>query len=152
MDILPNEDQLRVRATIDSLEAGLMQHSEELGLVVGDSDMFPLKHTFVDGLYIREMSIKKGHFAIGKLQKHEHLWVLLKGKLSVVTESGSGEYEAPCYVTAKPGEKKVVYALEDSVFVNIYPNPDNKKDLEDIEHKWIAKSYLEYEEFKQLKK
>lgn len=148
---MSEENKLSIRASIDSLEAGLMSHSEELGLVVGDSDMFPLKHTFVDGLYIREMSMKKDHFAIGKLQKHEHLWVLLKGRLSVTTESGTGEYEAPCYVAAKPGEKKAVYALEDSIFVNIYPNPDNTKDLENIENKWIAKNYLEYESFKQLK-
>jgi hypothetical protein len=55
-------------------------------------------------------------------------------------------------VKAKPGEKKAVYAHEDSVFVNIYPNPDNKQDLEKIENTWIAKNYLEYEEFKKLKK
>ena len=34
--------ELKVRAQIESLEAALMSHSEELGLVVGDSEMFPL--------------------------------------------------------------------------------------------------------------
>lgn len=143
--------ELKVRAQIESLEAALMNHSEELGLVIGDSEMFPLKHSFVDGLYIREMSMPKDYFAIGKLQKHEHLWMLLKGKLTVTTQSGSAEYIAPCYVKAKPGEKKAVYAHEDSIFVNIYPNPDNNQDLEKIENTWIAKNYLEYEEFKKLK-
>ena len=68
--------ELSVRAQIDALEASLMDNAEELGLVVGDSEMFPLKHSFVDGLYIREMEMKKDHFAIGKLQKYEHLWML----------------------------------------------------------------------------
>ena len=143
--------EIEMRHKIDALEAALMSNKDELELVVGDSEMFPLKHTFVDGLYIREMEMKKDHFAIGKLQKHEHLWVLLKGHLTVTTQSGSEEYKAPCYVKAKPGEKKAVYAHEDSIFVNIYPNVDNNTDLEEIENKWIAKNYLEYEKFKQLK-
>jgi len=145
------KQELERRLQIEALESSLMDRSEELGLVIGDSEMFPLKHTFVDGLYIREMSMPKNHFAIGKLQKHEHLWMLLQGKLTVTTQSGSEEYVAPCYVKAKPGEKKAVYAHEDSIFVNIYPNPDNKQDLEKIENTWIAKNYLEYDEFKKLK-
>jgi len=143
--------ELETRDKIDAFEAALMNNQNELGLVVGDSDMFPLKHSFVDGLYIREMQMKKDHFAIGKLQKNEHLWMLLQGKLTVTTQSGSEEYIGPCYVKAKAGEKKAVYAHEDSVFVNIYPNPNNEQDLDKIENTWIAKNYLEYEKYKQLK-
>ena len=47
--------ELSIRDKIEQLEAALMDNSEELNLVVGDSEMFPLKHTFVDGLYIHEM-------------------------------------------------------------------------------------------------
>jgi hypothetical protein len=144
--------ELTIRDKIDALETALIEHSEELGLVVGDSEMFPLKHTFVDGLYIRELTMAKDTFAIGKLQKYEHLWILLKGRLTVTTISGTEDYEAPCYVKAKAGEKKAVVAHEDSVFINVYPNPNNEMDLESIENTWIAKNYLEYEKFKQLKK
>lgn len=144
--------ELKVRAAIDAIESFLMDNSDNPEVAIGDSDIFPLKHTFVDGLYIREMKMQKGSFAIGKLQKNEHLWMLLQGKLTVTTQSSSEEYIGPCYVKAKPGEKKAVYAHEDSIFVNIYPNPDNSQDLEKIENTWIAKNYLEYEEFKQLKK
>ena len=143
--------ELKVRAQIDAVEAFLMDNTDNPEVAIGDSDIFPLKHTFVDGLYIREMKMEKGSFAIGKLQKNEHLWMLLQGKLTVTTQSSSEEYIGPCYVKAKPGEKKAVYAHEDSIFVNIYPNPDNTEDLEKIENTWIAKNYLEYEEFKQLK-
>lgn len=143
--------QAKIRQTIDAVESFLMDNAAHPEVAIGDSDIFPLKHTFVDGLYIREMKMEKGSFAIGKLQKNEHLWMLLQGKLTVTTESSSEEYIGPCYVKAKPGEKKAVYAHEDSIFVNIYPNPDNTQDLEKIENTWIAKNYLEYEEFKKLK-
>ena len=143
--------ELSIRDKIDQLEAALMHYSEELDLVVGDSEMFPLKHTFVDGLYIREMEIKKDHFAIGKLQKREHLWMLLKGHLTITTIDGTQDYIGPCYIKSEGGIKRAVYANEDSIFVNIYPNPDNEQDLDKIENTWIAKNYLEYEKFKQLK-
>jgi hypothetical protein len=143
--------ELKVREAIEAVEAFLMDNSSNPEVAIGDSNIFPLKHTFVDGLYIREMKMDKGSFAIGKLQKNEHLWMLLQGKLTVTTQSSSEEYIGPCYVKAKPGEKKAVYAHEDSIFVNIYPNPDNTEDLEKIENTWIAKDYLEYEKFKQLK-
>jgi len=143
--------QIKVRDAIEAIESFLMDNSDNPEVAIGDSDIFPLKHTFVDGLYIREMKMEKGSFAIGKLQKNEHLWMLLQGKLTVTTQSSSEEYIGPCYVKANPGEKKAVYAHEDSIFVNIYPNPDNTEDLEKIENTWIAKNYLEYEEFKQLK-
>lgn len=143
--------QVKVRQAIDAVESFLMDNASHPEVAIGDSDIFPLKHSFVDGLYIREMKMEAGSFAIGKLQKHEHLWMLLQGKLTVTTESSSEEYIGPCYVKAKPGEKKAVYAHEDSIFVNIYPNPDNTQDLEKIENTWIAKNYLEYEEFKKLK-
>ena len=143
--------QVKVRQAIDAVESFLMDNAAHPEVAIGDSDIFPLKHSFVDGLYIREMKMEKGSFAIGKLQKNEHLWMLLQGKLTVTTESSSEEYIGPCYVKAKPGEKKAVYAHEDSIFVNIYPNPDNTQDLEKIENTWIAKNYLEYEEFKKLK-
>ena len=54
--------EIEMRHKIDALEAALMDNKDELELVVGDSEMFPLKHSFVDGLYIREMEIKKDHF------------------------------------------------------------------------------------------
>ena len=145
------KNQIKVRDAIEAIESFLMDNSDNPEVAIGDSDIFPLKHTFVDGLYIREMKMEKGSFAIGKLQKNEHLWMLLQGKLTVTTQSSSEEYIGPCYVKAKPGEKKAVYAHEDSIFVNIYPNPDNTEDLEKIENTWIAKNYLEYEKFKQLK-
>ena len=69
--------QIELKDKIDALEQTLMNNKDELGLVIGDSDVFPLKHTFVNGLYIREIKMKAGTFAIGKLQKHEHLWMLL---------------------------------------------------------------------------
>jgi len=52
---------------------------------------------------------------------------------------------------SKAGNKKVVYAITDVIWIDVYSNEGNSEDLQIIENNVIAKNYLEYEEFKQLK-
>ena len=59
---------------------------------------------------------------------------------------------APCYVNAPEGTKRVLHALQDSVFVNVYPNPDNITDIETLEDMLTCKSYQAYTEYKLLNK
>ena len=56
----------------------------------------------------------------------------MTGHLAVATEDSIEEFLAPCYVLATPGSKRVIYAMEDSIFVNIHKNPNNINDLTDI--------------------
>ena len=71
----------------------------------------------------------------------------MSGFLSVASETSSEDYEAPCYVEAPAGSKRVIYAHEDSVWVNIYPNPTNTEDLDKLEEQIIVKNYKEFEEY-----
>ena len=61
------------------------------------------------------------------------------------------EYIAPCYVKASGGTQRLIRAVEDSIFVNVYGNPNNKENVSELENNIIAKNYLEYEKIKQLK-
>ena len=120
-------------------------------VVLGDSDTFPLKHSFAHGVYVREMKMEKETFVLGKIHQHEHIWFLLTGHLMVKTEEGLEEYLAPCYVKAPGGSQRLIYALEKSIFVNVHTNPTNTENVEQLETEIIAKNYLEYEKNKQLK-
>jgi len=117
----------------------------------GNSDMFPLKHTFADGIYVREMKMERGGLVIGKIHKHEHVWFLLSGEIEVATETGTERYIAPCYVVAPSGTKRVLRAMEDSVFVNIHANPTNTRDIDELESNYICNSFSEYDKYKLLK-
>lgn len=121
-----------------------MQFVDGENVVKGDSEVFPLKHTFTDGIYIRQMSMKKDSFVIGKIHKHNHVWFLLTGHIVVVDENDSVEHVAPCYVEAPAGSKRVIYANEDSIWVNIHANPTNTQDLQELEDLIIAKNYEEF--------
>ena len=108
---------------------------------------FPLKHSFGDQLYIREMSMKKDSIVVGAIHNHLHVWFLLTGKLTIATELSKEDYIAPCYVLSTPGVKRVIYAQEDSIFVNIHKNPSNTQDLDKLEDEIVSKNYKEYEKY-----
>lgn len=108
----------------------------------------PVAHYFGPGVYIREVTIPAGAYALGNRQKHEHLNIVIKGKVAMIDEQGVKTVEGPAIFTGKPG-RKLGYVLEDCVWQNIYPNPDNCRDIETLEDRWtekseIAKEFLGY--------
>jgi hypothetical protein len=111
------------------------------------SKNFPLKHTFADGIYVRQMDMKADSLVVGAIHNHLHIWFLLTGHLAVSTEDVIEEFLAPCYVVASPGSKRVIYAMEDSIFVNIHKNPENIKDIEKLEKEIVSLTFEEYEKY-----
>jgi len=111
------------------------------------SEQFPLKHSFADSIYVRQMGMKKDSAVVGAIHNHLHVWFLLTGNITVATENSTEDYVAPCYVIATPGVKRVIYANEDSIFVNIHKNPTNTQDLDELEAEIVSKNYEEYEKY-----
>ena len=115
--------------------------------VVTNSKIAPIKHTFADGVYIRQMDMAKDTVVVGAIHKHLHVWFLLTGHVSIATEDTTEDYIAPCYVVSTPGAKRVILAHENSIFVNVHKNPSNTQDIEKLEKEIVALNYKEYEEY-----
>ena len=149
---MKKEIALKKREEIQALQDLLIYNADGIN-IEGDgnsivhSDNFPLKHTFADGIYVRQMTMNKGSFCIGAIHKDLHVWFLLTGHISVVTEDATEDYVAPCYVVATPGTKRVIYANKQSIFVNIHKNPTNSQDIKWLEKEIVATSIEEYEEY-----
>ena len=147
-----NEISINSREKILKLEKDVLALADGVN-IIGDgkeiihSNIVPLKHTFADGIYVRQMDMKKDSAVIGAIHKHLHVWFLLTGHISVATEDTTEDYIAPCYVVATPGVKRVIYANEDSIFVNIHKNPSNTQDIDVLEKEIVALNYKEYEEY-----
>ena len=63
------------------------------------------------------------------------------------------DYLAPCYTISEPGAHRVIYAHEDSIFVNVHKNPSNTRDIKKLEKEIVAINKKDYDKkFKQLKK
>tara|TARA_R100000654_G_scaffold3503_3_gene11624 strand:+ start:4024 stop:4482 length:459 start_codon:yes stop_codon:yes gene_type:complete len=146
-----SKNEIISRSKILELEKELLKSNDENivsnnGNIVR-SEQFPLKHSFADSIYVRQMSMKKDSAVIGAIHNHLHVWFLLTGNITVATENSTEDYIAPCYVIATPGVKRVIYANEDSIFVNIHKNPTNTQDLNELEAEIVSKNYEEYEKY-----
>lgn len=132
--------RLERRAKIASLQA----HMEGLDEAEKLSIEAMTHHHFASGAYVREMRIPAGVLVVGKLHKTEHIAILMQGKVTITSETGSTTFEAPCIMVAPPGTKRVAYAHTDSIWASVHKVGD-ERDLQVIEDRLIAKNFEELE-------
>jgi len=121
-----------------------------------DALNWPLKHTFSNGIYSRELTIPEGGLLIGKIHKHQHHNFLLQGEIIVITEDGGTELlQAPCTIVSKPGTQRIGYALTETVWATVHLNESNTQDLVLLEKETVVNTKEEYllhaENIKQIK-
>lgn len=105
----------------------------------------PITHTFMPGIYIRQMEAPAGTFLVGHEHKTHHMCMLLKGKLELRNDNGTATVlEAPMIFEGKPG-RKIAVALTDVIFCNLHAT--NETDVSKIEDALINKSevWLEHQ-------
>lgn len=111
--------------------------------ITGPED-YVTRHYFAPGSYAREIELPEGSVVVGKIHKHAHVNVISKGKVRVATPDGITEMSAPITFISSPGTKRVVIALEDTVWTTVHVTEET--DLDKIETELIAPSFLELEQ------
>jgi hypothetical protein len=124
-----------------------------LNVDVIQNALLPLKqescqlfHIFGAGIYIRELHMKAGTFAIGHFQKQKHNNIMLKGKVALLGDNNLvNVIEAPFFSVGNSG-RKMGYVLEDTIWQNIYATEET--DIEKLESMFLEKSpdYIEHQE------
>jgi len=153
MSEIKNLEKNKLREKIFSIEDTIRNNTDpNYETHIGDNDACPVKHTFSDGIYVREMFIPKGMMLVGKIIKQTHHIFLMSGRIAIITEDGEKIMEGPCSVVAKGGTKRVGYALTDVVWINVHPNFTDTQDLTKLEEEVIAEDYDEYNRYLELKK
>lgn len=103
---------------------------------------FPLEHHFDGDIYTRTVRMPKGSVVVSFIQKKSHPSFLLKGKVSVLLDTGEVEtYEAPHSIFTKAGTQRVFAVHEDTVWTCVF-NTD-KTNVEDVEKEIYATHYRE---------
>jgi hypothetical protein len=98
----------------------------------------PVLHHFGPGIYIREVRMPAGTFAIGHRQKEAHLNILLSGRVAMLDGDGTPKVvSAPFMYSGSPG-RKVGYIIEDVVWQNIYSTDETN--IEKLEARFLDKS------------
>lgn len=88
---------------------------------------FKTEHYFADGMYLRWLPRKKGTLIIGKVHRKEHFYLVISGCVQIEKTI----YQAPCVIVSKPGTKRAVLALEDSICATVHRT--NETDMDKIE-------------------
>ena len=99
----------------------------------------PVKESFADGCYIREVLNPAKELIITKIHKKQHPFFLLSGEMSILTEDGIKHLKAPYHGITEPGTKRVIYTHTDCVFVTVHAT--DKKNTKEIEEEVIAKDF-----------
>ena len=153
MELSKNNKNLSItREEIVDIEKALIGIADNKNIIADNGnivyhDKFKYKHIFADGIYVRQMTIEKGEIIIGAIHKHLHVWFLLSGNITVLTEDKLEEYKAPCTVLSTPGVKRIIYGNEESIFTNVHKNPSNTEDIKELEKQIVALNYKKYEEY-----
>lgn len=109
-------------------------------------------HHFSNGIYAREARIPAGVTLTGEIHKYPQLNILSKGRISVLTDDGMKEVEAPFTINSPAGTKRIAYTHTDCVWTTILHTFETDPNL--IYDKFIAKNeddWLEFAGLKQLK-
>lgn len=80
-------------------------------------------HTFVNESYARQIFIPKGTLLVGKIHKTDHIILISKGDVSVLSEYGVERYNAeycPVTFTSPKWIMRVIYAHEDTYWTNLH--------------------------------
>lgn len=94
-------------------------------------------HHFAPGMYLRELLVPAGMLIVGKIHKHAHFLFVMKGRAQVISEFGRMNVEAGHFSVSPAGVKRIVLALEDTLFVTVHVNKDDSQDLKVIEAEHI---------------
>lgn len=93
------------------------------------------KHYFAEGMYCRWLYRPIGTTIVGKIHKKEHFYIIAKGKVAVSDGDQTKIYEAGDVIVSRPGTKRAVHALEDSICLTVHRT--NKHNLDKIEKELI---------------
>lgn len=99
----------------------------------------PVKHSFADGCYIREIFNPADELLVTAIHKKEHPFFLMQGEMSILTEDGIKHLKAPHHGITKPGTKRIIYTHTDCIFVTVHATDET--DVAKIEEQVIAKDF-----------
>lgn len=94
------------------------------------------QHWFCNGMYVRECTFPKGVTATGAAHLADHVSIMVRGDMTVLTERGIERMTGYNIWTPRPGLRRVGYAHEETVWLTV--DRTNAKTVEDAENDTLA--------------
>jgi hypothetical protein len=143
------KQDIQVRQSIMELQT-LMMHGAQTGEIEDNTDRTTLEHFFTPldedygcSTYARQLFMPEGMVLVGKIHKKPHLTFLIKGTISVVSESvGCQRLTGPMTFVSPAGVKRVFYVEEDTIITTIHLTKETKEaNLDKVEGEVISPTY-----------
>tara|TARA_R110000824_G_scaffold5678_3_gene26272 strand:- start:897 stop:1394 length:498 start_codon:yes stop_codon:yes gene_type:complete len=116
--------------------------AEKLILENGNSIPLPLKHTFSNGLYIREIFVPAGTLLTTSIHKKEHPFVISSGKCKIYDGDNILCLSAPHTGITEANTRRIIYVEEDTTWTTFHVT--NKTDVSEIEKEILIEHKNEY--------
>ena len=79
------------------------------------------KHYFHGGMYCREVFRHAGVLVVGAVHKKEHFYIIVSGTVAITDGEGNvQEVTGPHLFQSKPGTKRAVYAITDTLCMTFH--------------------------------
>ena len=131
--------QTEFQKKILRFENAVNQHPQSLENKVHQIN--PVKHSFADGQYIREIFNPAGLFLVTKIHNQSHPFFLMEGDMSIITEEGVNRIKAPYHGITLAGTKRIIFTHAPCKFITVHST--NSLNVEQIENEIIATSFDE---------
>jgi hypothetical protein len=115
--------------------------AQKIGLLQSELSKLPqyepeTKHYFHGGMYCREVFRHAGVLVVGAVHKKEHFYLIVSGTVMITDGDGAAqEVTGPYLFQSKPGTKRAVYALTDTLCMTFHAL--TAKTVEDAESELI---------------
>ncbi len=121
LDLLPTEPSREAVLRLQDALAALPQiHTEPV-------------HYFAPGMYGRELFIPADSIVVGKIHKHRHIVILLKGTATINTDKGMETITGPHTWISPENAKRALVTHTDCVFFTCHLNATDTTDLTELE-------------------
>jgi hypothetical protein len=98
----------------------------------------PVAHIFLKEMYVREQRLPAGALITGREHIHGHRLDLIEGEAMLFAPDGQKKFTAFASIHTKPGFHAVAYTLTPVVARTYHPNPDELRNVEDLENAWFG--------------
>lgn len=120
----------------------ILNFADGLAQMPSALDQLPLKHHFSPGVYTREIFIPRGVCVVGAIHRHAHMNIIAAGTCAVFTEfAGTERLVAPHTFVSKVGTKRIVLAIEDTIWLTVHENADNEIDTDKLVDRLTVPTY-----------
>jgi hypothetical protein len=98
-----------------------------------------LEEVFCNGIYSRQITLKKGTTAVGEIHKQEHLNILSSGSVLVFTSKGMKQLDAPHRWVGEAGVKRATFALTDTTWTTIHATTNTSSEA--VRKEFVAETF-----------